>query len=290
MTSPPLAAAVVQGAEGPRLVVLTLQSDRVTEDGRTLPIESPPVQEIEVAGWRPCDDLAPAKPASDLVIAAIAHAPRGRAVDRMEVAVELPAREHAVVLRVVGDRRCSVRGDRLEFAAPEPFVSMPLGWNRAYGGTDPEAELDHDADLLLLARVAARRVGWGAYPRNPLGRGWRVGGELARFDGIVLPNLEDPHRSLRPDDLPVASVRAWARQPIPRGLGSMIPDGSRGVPTPARSRMSMTCARSPSSRSGRCSRSAAPTASNARRARPRRACCGAAPRRASQFQHSAAER
>lgn len=219
MTERLLAAGVVDDASGPTIVALVLRSDRLSSDGRALPTDPAPLDTIEVAGWRPGEDLSLLKPCSDLVVRAVAHAPGGHATTRMEVAVELPGRGHRVALRVVGDRRCSASADRLVFSPPTPFLTMPIEWNRAYGGTDATAELDDDVDALQLALLLGGRRRWGEYPRNPLGLAWRVGPGLSRLDGVALPNLEDPRRGLRPEDLPVASVRAWARQPLPRSFG-----------------------------------------------------------------------
>lgn len=223
MTERLLAAGVVDDASVPTIVALVLRSDRLSSDGRALPTDPAPLDTIEVAGWRPGEDLSLVKPCSDLVVGAVAHAPGGRPTARMEVVVDLPERGHRVALRVVGDRRCSVSVDRVEFSPPTPFLTMPIEWSRAYGGTDATAELDDDVDALQLALLLGGRRRWGEYPRNPLGLGWRVGPGLSRLDGVALPNLEDPQRALRPEDLPVASVRAWAKQPVPRCFGWVDP-------------------------------------------------------------------
>lgn len=89
-------------------------------------------------------------------------------------------------IRVVGDRRWVRAGPDLVPSEPEPFESIPLTWERAYGGTCPAL------------------VGQMPFHANPRGRGFYVDAESA--EGGPLPNLEDPD----------APVRKWDDQPEPR--------------------------------------------------------------------------
>lgn len=101
------------------------------------------------------------KPATDVLLVGQAHAPGGKPVRRLTVEVAVAGLRKAV--DVVGDRRRVRAG----FTDPEPFVAMPLVYERAFGGTRVSAgqPIAHD-------------------PRNPVGRGLR--------DDPMLPNLEDP--------------------------------------------------------------------------------------------------
>lgn len=74
-------------------------------------------------------DLAPIKPRADVVVIGHAHAPPGEAVGRLRVRVAVGDVHKAI--DVHGDRRWSADG---RLSAPEPFTSMPLGWERAAGG------------------------------------------------------------------------------------------------------------------------------------------------------------
>jgi hypothetical protein len=138
------------------------------------------------------------KRGTDVVLVGSAHAPGGRAVTEMLAALTVAARWK--VVRVIGDRRW--RGARGGFTAPEPFLKMPLVYERAFGGHDPGGQSDpHGA--------GGRR----AEERNPVGRafrGRRCGREAV---GQPLPNLEDPRTPLK----------AFGDQPAPTGFGFIAP-------------------------------------------------------------------
>jgi hypothetical protein len=154
-------------------------------------------------------DLALHKPRVDVLLhGAVAYAPRGRPITNLFVELHVgfpggPASDVAAhdrkqaqlikSLRVTGDR---VWQDDAP-SEPLPFVSMPLGWERAYGGTKSKLELDE---------------------RNPLGIGWA--GALSSNPEIhgELPNLEDPEAPLvRRDGACVpASFGVLARAWLPR--------------------------------------------------------------------------
>jgi hypothetical protein len=157
-------------------------------------------------------DLVLHKPRVDVLIhGAVAYAPKGRPTTSLFVELHVgfpggPASNVAAHDRKQAQLIKSLRvsGDRvwIDDAAsdPLPFVSMPLGWERAYGGTkstDPEAKLDE---------------------RNPFGIGWA--GARSRDPKILteLPNLEDPEAPMvRRDSACVpASFGPLARAWLPR--------------------------------------------------------------------------
>ncbi len=104
-------------------------------------------------------DLAPYKPHGECFVLGSFHAPGGEPVRRSQAAFRIgPITKSAAVL---GDRHWSGFGP----SEPQPFVSMPLRWERAFGGRSSRD--------------------------NPLGRGLddvEVSGKRVR----LLPNLEDP--------------------------------------------------------------------------------------------------
>jgi hypothetical protein len=101
---------------------------------------------------------------------------------------------------IFGDRVWEKRWGKLVQSDPEPFVSMPLTYARAYGGT---------------LQIDEGMFGW---PANPEGKGFYFTAEQA--EGNPLPNLEDPEHPIesfedRPDPLCPAPL------PIVSGLRTL---------------------------------------------------------------------
>ncbi len=86
------------------------------------------------SGLRWDSDLVLIKPTTDVVVLGQAYAPPLEKVIELDVSLEVGSLRKS--LRVVGDRRWVRQGDDLVLTDPEPFASMPLVWERAYGGTD----------------------------------------------------------------------------------------------------------------------------------------------------------
>ena len=113
-----------------------------------------------------CDsDLVLAKPRVDVLLDAHAHAPGGEPCE--QVLVELHVADLHKTLLVSGDRGWI---DDVP-SRPQPFVSMPLGWERAYGGTRDREHVDE---------------------RNPLGIGHAGAASSDPRVRSWLPNVEDP--------------------------------------------------------------------------------------------------
>ena len=74
-------------------------------------------------------DIAPVKPAAEVIVNGTAHAPNGKAVREMQVGLRLGGLRK--VLNVIGDRIY----DAGSYSAPAPFRTMPIVYERAYGGT-----------------------------------------------------------------------------------------------------------------------------------------------------------
>jgi hypothetical protein len=136
------------------------------------------------------------KPSSDAVLVGHAWAPGGGAAAESLVAVKVAERRK--IIRVFGDRTWKRGG----FTSPEPFESIPLVYERAYGGCHALA----DKNQIL------------AEERNPLGTGFAgklSGSEMA---GKRLPNFEDPECLLRKpgDEAPPAGLGFVAASWLPR--------------------------------------------------------------------------
>jgi hypothetical protein len=127
-----------------------------------------------VSSLRYPSDLHVGKPATDVALVGRAWAPAGRRISECDVALRVA--ERCKFVRVFGDRFWRSDG---HFTAPEPFESMPLMYERAFGGT-------HARD--------GRRV--HADERNPVGTGLAGGRAPSEMTGEPLPNLEDPARLL----------------------------------------------------------------------------------------------
>jgi hypothetical protein len=93
-------------------------------------------------------------------------------------------------VRVFGDRRWEGNGTTYSATMAEPFVVMPLVWERAFGGKDRTEK------------------GETQEQRNPVGTGYRSGDGLETIDGLALPNLEDPSDP----------ITSWKQTPTPMGV------------------------------------------------------------------------
>jgi hypothetical protein len=113
------------------------------------------------------------KPGTDVVLVGRAWAPGGKPVEATTVMVSVAGRRK--VIRVFGDRAWRSGGS---FTRPEPFQSVPLVFERAFGGTH---QLSDRGPIL-------------AEERNPVGVGFRGQRSKTEMVGQRLPNLEDPSR------------------------------------------------------------------------------------------------
>ena len=221
----PLAAMMMplpDGEGGEALVVVVKAAFDIDADGEPHLCEAP--AEIRMAdafigdparGLPLADaDLALHKPRVDVLIhGARAYAPRGREVRELFAELHVghsggprstEAAHDASQAQLI--KSVKVTGDRvwLEDAPGEamPFVEMPLGWERTYGGTIPEVDGRGQATT-------------ACDERNPFGIGWK-GARSADEDVLSeLPNIEDPdHLIVRRDSagVPVGFgtvARAW---------------------------------------------------------------------------------
>jgi hypothetical protein len=139
-------------------------------------------------------EFAMVKPRADVILNGQAVAPQGKPVQELTVALEIGSSRKEI--RVVGDRRWE-RGI-LGFSAsdPVPFVTMPLVFERAFGGSD---------------QSHANPKHHGAEVRNLVGVGFHKNPDPATIDGQPLPNLEHPrHR-----------MWSWSDTPTPVGYGTI---------------------------------------------------------------------
>jgi hypothetical protein len=116
-----------------------------------------------------CDsDFVLTKSTTDVVVVGAAHAPHQKAVTDLGVGFRVG---HVMkTLRVFGDRTWNLLGP----SQAEPFTTMPLVYERAFGGT--EADSKHP------------ETHWDW--RNPVGCGFAI---KTRSRGSRIPNIEHPH-------------------------------------------------------------------------------------------------
>ena len=134
-------------------------------------------------------DAVLSKPRADLFLAATAHAPGGVPVRTMDVSVRVGRLEKR--LRVFGDRhwRCLGRWSPAMKSSPEPFSSMPIVYEKAFGGIDTK--------------------GGGYCRENPVGVGYVEKKRRKALNRAPLPNIENPAHL----------IRRWKDRPFPAGFG-----------------------------------------------------------------------
>jgi hypothetical protein len=118
-------------------------------------------------------DLYRTKVATDVILHGHAYAPGGRPVESVDVTMHVGAVNKT--LRVIGDRLWDRGLMGVSLGRAEPFMKMPLSYDRAFGGRDIE-------------KYGPDRPAWDE--RNPIGTGF------ARSSGVRIgkrgPNVEYP--------------------------------------------------------------------------------------------------
>lgn len=131
-------------------------------------------------------DLAPFKPRADVLLVGHAYAPLGRPTAKLEVGLRVGARQRHIV--VFGDRWWHTQGGHPLISAPQPFITMPLFYERAFGGQDAASG--------------------ETFMPNPVGRGF-LSQRPDPEQRVPLPNLEWPGQL----------IQHWEDHPAPAGFG-----------------------------------------------------------------------
>lgn len=185
--------------------------------------------------------IAGMKPTTDVLLHGSAHSHRG-AVPALTAAVRVGPVAKAI--QVWGDRQILLAsGSAISFSSPEPFTTMPLTWERAFGGHDTYAESKEpvvpDTGLHAVAAGLEPTLGGLSYPRNPHGCGFFIDVDRHRLEGSRVPNLDDARDPVRPDRLLVRDYLDWIDCPVaacfepidlfmfPRALFFVPPDFNR---------------------------------------------------------------
>lgn len=138
-------------------------------------------------------ELVAEHPGSAITLNARAHSPSGRAEAYVDVQLAVGQLRHA--LRVYGDR--SYHGKTfggVRVSDPKPFTSMPIVYERAFGGVDPETQIP--------------------LSHNPVGTGYATSVRSAL--GLQLPNVTAVDER----------AHEHAKQRLPAGLCAIAPSWS----------------------------------------------------------------
>ena len=143
-------------------------------------------------------DFVPFKPQADAFCVGKAYAPEGSVTT--ETIIRFKVGPVNKIISVVGNRHWvkAFAGIGSKMTSPEPFSSIDVSYEHAYGGRDPG-----DPD------------GYRFYEFNPIGKGYTKNGK--RLGGLPLPNLEDPRKP----------IKHWKDRVMPQSFG---PIGRTWVP------------------------------------------------------------
>jgi len=135
-------------------------------------------------------DLPHIKKNTDILIEGHAYAPRGKPVTKINVAMRVGRIKKE--LRVTGDRVWKKSFMGVTLSTPQPFIKIPLIYERAFGGTDQTSK-------------NPKYHNWE--PRNPVGCGFAT--KAKHLIGKPAPNIEDPS----------SLIHSWKQRPSPVGFG-----------------------------------------------------------------------
>lgn len=124
-------------------------------------------------------ELGPLRPSTDCFLVGSVRAPDA-ATRMLDVCFRAGPLEKKV--RVFGERRWKRGAFGLAPSEPEPFDSVPLKWELAYGGRDTSH---------------AEQRNHGEESRNPVGRGFRSARTELPIADDLLPQLESPSDPIR---------------------------------------------------------------------------------------------
>jgi hypothetical protein len=168
------------------LYVIVKASFNIGDKWTLLEKQSPPVEadiyygEPESSSLQYASDYHVGKPSTDIIMNGLACAPDKQEVTQMDV--QLQVGNLGKKIRVFGSRQW----DQGRITAPQPFTTMPMVYEKSYGGMHI---IDGEID--------------SSEKRNPIGVGYSGNRSASEMTGVFLPNLEDPDNLIRTfDDAP----------------------------------------------------------------------------------------
>lgn len=141
-------------------------------------------------------DMVYEKSGSDIAVNGTAYAPMGKPVISIPVSVAVGTHKKTII--VWGDRVWTSTLGFVSKSRPVPFVTMPIRYERAFGGTDTSHK---------------NKEKHGSCKENPIGMGFRLGSGKKALTGLPIPNIEDPKQL----------ITSWNNKPKPAGLGFISP-------------------------------------------------------------------
>ena len=150
-------------------------------------------------------DFAFRKQHCDVIANGCAYAPGGKPAERVPVGIKVG--NWSKLFEVVGHREWRSIGPLFTATSPQPFLKMPITYDRAWGGIDrlnPEEKLP------------------GAYLRNPVGTGWSQTKNQRLIPGLRLPNTQKPGEEVR---TPFGDYTPMSFGPMGRGWPGRVEYG-----------------------------------------------------------------
>jgi hypothetical protein len=139
-------------------------------------------------------DVTLLKPFTDIIMTGHACAPGRKLVNKLDVSLTIGSIDKTV--KVFGDRVWKSNGISLSPSNPDLFETMPLVYERAYGGI-------HSLERKTLSE-----------PRNPVGQGFKGKQKKRELEGLPVPNIEDPKNL----------ITIAGDTPNPQGFGWLAPN------------------------------------------------------------------
>ncbi len=147
-------------------------------------------------------DFAPKKPRCDVLLNGSAYAPNGKPTERVNVSLRVGSWQKS--FDVVGNRTWSYGVLAITSTAAQPFTSMPISYNNAFGGIDKGKD-ESEPDNYFL--------------ENHAGVGYHVRASRQSIDGKPLPNTEE---SRRPVTTTTGKYKPMAFGPVGRAWKQRI--------------------------------------------------------------------
>jgi len=190
-----------------------------------------PIAEGVAPSFKSLPEVIALKTGTDVVVQA--NACSRQPVKWMRAAVRIGQHVHEAA--VFGRRFCHWQNGTIVFSDPEPFESLPLRYENAYGGRDLVFEKAVAAEIKqrLAANEYRQMKGTAGalvqanhplmYPRNRFGKGYIIENRQEAVEGRALPNLERPGDRLTPERIVLGNPFDWDKQPIPIGFDYLDP-------------------------------------------------------------------